>query len=69
MEGKANLNKTNLDNTDKETITLSYFVKECGDEETAEQIKSEFDLIVEKHGGDVHKRELEVTTSSTNSTE
>ena len=69
MEGKGNLATANLDNTDKETITLSYFVKECGDEETARQIKSEFDLIIEKHGGDVHKRELEVTSSSTPSTE
>ena len=55
MEGKANIMKSNCDDTDKETVTLSYTVKECGTMEVAEELKDKLDAIIDAAGGDVHE--------------
>lgn len=59
MEGKANVLVSNLDDEEKESVTLTYVVKDCGDEETAKSIKKEIDNIIEEHGGDTHTQDQE----------
>ena len=59
MRGSANINRSNVGDLEKHVITLSYFVKECGSMESAEELKNKFDNIVEEDGGE--------TTLSTNS--
>lgn len=52
MESKANISISNVDDTEKEVVTLSYFVKECGTVESARELKEKFDKIIEKEGGE-----------------
>lgn len=57
MEGKANISIANLDDTEKETVTLTYIVKDCGDEETAKSMKKAMDKVAEEYGADIHTGE------------
>ena len=50
MEYKANILLSNV-GADDSKVSLSYFVTDAGSIESAEEIKNEFDEIVEKHGG------------------
>ena len=50
MEYKANILLSNV-GADDSKVSLSYFVTDAGSIESAEEIKEEFDEIVEKHGG------------------
>jgi len=61
MKGQANISISNVDDLEGEKITLSYFVRECGSLDSAKEIKSKIDDLVEEAGGE--------TTSSTNSKE
>jgi len=59
VKGSANISISNVDDEEKEVITLSYFVRECGTLQAAKDLKGKVDEIIEEAGGE--------TTSSTNS--
>ena len=54
MEGKGTITTSNFGDKDKETVTLSYWGKDCGDEATAKRIKKLFDKIIVEEGGDIN---------------
>lgn len=60
MKGTANIAIANVDDEEKEVITLSYYAKECGSLKSAKDLKAKIDDLVEESGGETTK------TSNTN---
>lgn len=54
MDGKASIVTSNIGDKIKETVTLTYWSKDCGDETTAKRIKKLFDKIIVDEGGDIN---------------
>lgn len=56
MIGRANISISNVDDVENEKVTLSYFVTDCGDADSAEEIKAKMDQVAESFGADVNKK-------------
>ncbi len=60
MEAKGNILIANLDDKERESVSVSFFVKDVGDEETAKTLIRKFGQIAKAEGADVATKPIKI---------
>lgn len=60
MEAKGNILIANLDDKERESVSVSFFVKDVGDEELAKTLIRKFGQIAKAEGADVATKSIKI---------